>query len=97
MLTMRLVEEDRVVRGLIIDSWVERAGDTRREPSVVLQVRPWGRSRELWIIEAPVSLVPDAGWLEDLSANLCHGSPVVAAGPRKRDGLMTATRLELGR
>lgn len=97
MLTMRLVEEDLVVRGSIIDSWVERADGSRREPRLVLQVRPWGRSRELWTIEAPVSLAPDAGWVEDLGANLCHGSPVEASGVRRRDGLMAATRLELGR
>ncbi len=97
MLTTLLVEEDLVVRGLIVDSWVEPPRAGRREPRVVLQVRPWGRSRDLWIIEASVTLLPDAGWLEDLRSNLCHGSPVEAVGRRRRDGLVSATRLDLGR
>jgi hypothetical protein len=97
MLTMRLVEEALTVRGSIVDSWVEHPRDPRREPRVVLQIRPWGRPRELWIVEAAPSLLPDGGWLTDLAENLCHGSPVEAAGLRKRDGHLAATRLDLGR
>ncbi len=97
MLTTLLVEEDLVVRGAIVDSWVEPARGGRRDSKVVLQVRPWGRPRDLWIIEASTTLLPDAGWMEDLGSNLCHGSPVEAVGRRRRDGLVAATRLDLGR
>lgn len=94
MQTALLVEKDLIVRGAIVDSWIERGG---REPKLVLQVRPWGRSQELWIVEASPSLVPDTSWLEDLSGNLCHGSAVKAAGRLRREGFVAASRLELDR
>ena len=47
---------------------------------VVLQGSPRGRPKDLVIVEAEPSLVPDRCWLEDLSENLCHGSPVTAVG-----------------
>ena len=55
------------------------SGDIERDP-LVLQVAPRGRPKDLVIVEAEPSLVPDRFWLEDLSENLCHGSPVLAVG-----------------
>ena len=47
------------------------------------------------IVEAEPSLVPDRFWLQDLSENLCHGSPVLAVGRQRFDGFFAATRLQL--
>jgi len=85
------------IRGAIIDSWVEPAGPSRRETRLVLQVAPSGRPKDLLIVEASASLVPDRGWLEDLGENLCHGSPVAAEGRLNVSGQLRATRLELAR
>jgi hypothetical protein len=51
----------------------------------------------LVIVEAEPSLVPDRFWLEDLSENLCHGSPVLAVGRPSFNGFVAATRLQLAR
>jgi hypothetical protein len=88
------MDSEVVVRGAIVDSWVERLGG---DPRVVLQVAPRGCPRDLTIVEAEPSLVPDHGWLEDLGENLCHGSPVAVIGRRTRRGLLRATRLQLAR
>jgi len=89
------MELDLEVSGAIIDSWVESGGSDDVSARVVLQVAPQGRPRELVIVEAEPSLLPDAGWLEDLSENTCHGSPVRAVGHRTLDGFISATRLQL--
>lgn len=86
-----------IIRGAIIDSWVERAGPSRRESRLVLQVAPRGRPGDLMIVEAAASLVPDVDWLEDLGENLCHGSPVAAEGRLNLAGQFRATRIELAR
>jgi hypothetical protein len=86
------MDSEMMVCGAIIDSWTERA-DTR----LVLQVAPRGRPRELMIVEAEASLIPDTDWLEDLRENLCHGSPVSAIGRPTKKGLLRATRLQLVR
>lgn len=86
-----------IIQGAIIDSWVERAGPTRQEPNLVIQVAPRGKPGSLLIVEASASLVPDRGWLEDLRENLCHGSPVAAEGRFNVKGQMRATRIELER
>ncbi|GIW89289.1 MAG: hypothetical protein KatS3mg108_3613 [Isosphaeraceae bacterium] len=86
------------IRGSIIDSWVEWPGMSSSARRVVLQVAPQERPRDLVIVEAPSSLLPDLGWLEDLGSNLCHGSPVAAVGrldPRR--GCLTASELILER
>ena len=88
------MDVETVVTGAIIDSWVETAGAAAR---LVLQVAPRGRPKDMMIVEAEASLVPDLGWLEDLRSNLCHGSPVAAAGRRTMAGLLQATRLDLDR
>ncbi len=91
------MESETVVQGAIVDSWVERAGASGNEPRLVLQVAPKGRPRDLMIVEAEASLVPDRGWLEDLGENLCHGSPVAASGRLTLGGLLAATRIQLVR
>jgi len=91
------MECEMVINGAIIDSWVEPCGATRDSSRLVLQVAPKGRPRDLVIVEAQASLVPDRGWLEDLGENLCHGSPVMAIGRRMINGFMSATRLQLVR
>jgi hypothetical protein len=91
------MESEMVVSGAIVDSWVEPAGITEDVSRLVLQVAPKGRPRDLVIVEAEPSLVPDRGWLEDLGENLCHGSPVLAIGRRMINGFMSATRLQLAR
>ena len=85
------------VSGAIVDSWIEPSGIIGDESRVVLQVAPWGRPGALLIVEASTTLVPDLGWREDLSANLCHGSPVAAIGRLTVGGMLAATRLELDR
>lgn len=91
------METDLMVNGAIIDSWVESPRKADGGPMVVLQVAPRGRPRDLVIIEAEASLVPDRIWLEDLSENICHGSPVQAFGRRMLNGFVAATRLQLVR
>ena len=91
------MESEMVISGAIIDSWVEPSGATQDSSRLVLQVAPKGRPRDLVIVEAQASLVPDRGWLEDLGENLCHGSPVMAIGRKMINGFMAATRLQLVR
>lgn len=100
----RLHSRERVVataevtlRGAIIDSWVEPAGTCDWDSRLVLQVAPRERPRELLIVEADATLVPDLGWLADLGENLCHGSPVAAVIRPGRSGMLTATRIDLAR
>lgn len=88
---------ETVVTGAIVDSWVEPSGPPAEAARLVLQVAPRGKPGALMIVEADSSLVPDADWLEDLSANLCHGSPVAVAGRLSLAGWLTATRLQLAR
>ncbi|WP_165072749.1 hypothetical protein [Paludisphaera rhizosphaerae] len=90
------MESDLEVSGAIIDSWVEPCGQ-EDGTRVVLQVAPKGRPRDLIFVEAEASLVPDDGWLEDLSENTCHGSPVRAFGRRMLNGFISATHLQLVR
>ena len=85
------------VSGAIVDSWIEASGIVGDERRLVLQVAPRGRPGALLIVEASTSLVPDLGWREDLSANLCHGSPVAAVGRLTVGGMLAATHLELDR
>ncbi len=49
------------------------------------------------IVEAAAALVPDAGWLEDLGENMCHGSPVAAIGRLTLGGLFSANQIKLDR
>ena len=89
------METEMVVRGAIVDSWVEPSGEANDASRLVLQVAPKGRPRDLVIVEAKASLVPDRGWLEDLGENLCHGSPVYAIGRRMLNGFLVASCLQL--
>lgn len=91
------MESEMVVSGAIVDSWVEPSSMPADGGRLVLQVAPRGRPKDLVIVEAEASLVSDPFWLEDLSENLCHGSPVQAAGRRLYNGFVAATRLELAR
>jgi hypothetical protein len=91
------MESELVVTGAIVDSWVESGRATTRGSRLVLQVAPRGRPKELVIVEAEPSLVPDRFWLEDLSENLCHGSPVQAVGRASYNGYVAATQLQLVR
>jgi hypothetical protein len=91
------MESEMVVTGAIVDSWVEPSGPSDDTSRLVLQVAPKGRPRDLVIVEAQASLVPDRGWLEDLGENLCHGSPVLAVGRRMLNGFMAASCLQLVR
>jgi len=86
-----------VVTGAIIDSWVEPAGAASDASRLVLQVAPKGRPKDLMIVEAEASLVPDLHWLEDLGENLCHGSPVAAVGRLTLGGYFSASQLRLAR
>ncbi|WP_428333117.1 hypothetical protein [Novosphingobium sp.] len=85
------------VDGAIVDSWVETGLSTGVGPRVVLQVAPRGKPRDLMILEAKPSLVPDRHWLEDLRENLCHGSPVAATCRLTIGGLFEALSLQLAR
>ncbi len=85
------------LHGSIVDSWVEWAGASHSEHRLVLQVAPREHPRDLVIVEAETSLVPDSGWLEDLRSNLCHGSPVSAFGCLNRRGWLAASHLVLER
>jgi hypothetical protein len=91
------METEMVVTGAIVDSWVEPAHAVPDGGRLVLQVAPRGRPKDLVIVEAEPSLVPDRFWLEDLSENLCHGSPVLAVGRASFNGFVAATRLQLAR
>ena len=91
------MESEIVLNGAIVDSWVEPAGTTGEGSRLVLQVAPKDRPKDLMIIEAAASLVPDRYWLEDLGENLCHGSPVAAVGRLTMTGNVAATRLHLDR
>jgi hypothetical protein len=91
------MESEMIVSGAIVDSWVEPTRTSTDGTRVVLQVAPRGCPTELVIVEAEPSLVPDRCWLDDLSENLCHGSPVFAVGRRSMSGFVAATRLQLAR
>src|ERR1022692_3412221 len=91
------MESEMVVNGAIVDSWVESADSSVNGGRLVLQVAPRGRPKDLVIVEAEASLVPDRFWLEDLSENLCHGSPVLAVGRQCFNGFFAATPLQLAR
>ncbi len=91
------MESEMVVSGEIIDSWIESTKPESDMTRLVLQVAPQGRPKDLVIVEAAPSLVPDRFWLEDLSENLCHGSPVLAVGRRCFNGFFAATQLQLAR
>ncbi len=91
------MDTEMIVTGAIIDSWVEPAGPVDRGSRLVLQVAPQGRPKEMMIVEANASLVPDRDWLEDLGENLCHGSPVAAVGRLTLSGFFSASRLHLAR
>jgi hypothetical protein len=91
------MESEMVVTGAIVDSWVESTRATSNGTRLVLQVAPRGRPKDLVIVEAEPSLVPDRFWLEDLSENLCHGSPVLAVGRASYNGYVAATSLQLVR
>lgn len=91
------MDTEIVVTGAIVDSWVEPSGALRDASRLVLQVAPRGRPKDLMIVEAEASLVPDRGWLEDLGENLCHGSPVAAVGRLTLSGFFSATRIHLDR
>ncbi len=63
------MDTEIVVTGAIVDSWVEPPGTSGDGSRLVLQVAPQGRPKDLMIVEAEASLVPDRGWLEDLGEN----------------------------
>jgi hypothetical protein len=90
-------ESELFVAGTIVDSWVEFAPPANARDRLVLQVAPRGHAEGLVIVEADPSLVSDRLWLEDLSANLCHGTLVLALGSRSSSGIFAATRLQLTR
>jgi len=91
------MEAELVVTGAIIDSWVEPSGSLQDTSRLVLQVAPRGRPKDLMIVEAEASLVPDRDWLQDLGENLCHGSPVKAIGRLTLRGFISASQLRLAR
>src|SRR5271157_443497 len=91
------MESEFFLAGAIVDSWVESAKSADAGAHLVLQVASRGHPKDLVIVEAEVALVPDRLWLEDLSENLCHGSPVIAIGSRSCSGFFAATRLQLMR
>ena len=90
-------ESESFVAGAIVDSWVESAPSTDAGVRLVLQLAPRVHPEPLAIVEADPALVSDRLWLEDLSENLCHGSPVLAFGSRSSNGILAATRLQLTR
>jgi len=91
------MDSEMVVTGAIIDSWVEPSGASYDASRLVLQVAPQGRPKDLMIVEAEASLVPDRDWLQDLGENLCHGSPVKAVGRMTLRGFISATQIRLAR
>ena len=64
-------------------------------PAWYCRLLPRAGPKILVIVEAEPSLVPDRCWLEDLSENLCHGSPVLAVGRASFNGFVAATSLQL--
>jgi hypothetical protein len=88
---------EMVIKGAIVDSWLEPSCGKCDGLKLVLQVAPQGRPRDLLIVEASASVVPDRGWLLDLQENLCHGSPVAAVGRLNVDGQLLATQIEFAR
>jgi len=91
------MDTEMVVTGAIVDSWVEPSGTPDHASRLVLQVALQGRPKDLMIVEAEASLVPDRGWLQDLGENLCHGSPVAAVGRLTHAGSFSATQIRLAR
>ena len=91
------MDTEMVVTGAIVDSWVEPSGSLDDHSRLFLQVAPKGRPRDLMIVEAEASLVPDRNWLQDLGENLCHGSPVAALGRLTLGGFFWATQIRLAR
>jgi len=91
------MDAEMVVTGAIVDSWVEPSGRLDDASRLFLQVAPKGRPKDLMIVEAEASLVPDRGWLQDLGENLCHGSPVAAVGRLTLGGFFSATQIRLAR
>ncbi len=91
------MDSDLLVRGAIVDSWVEPGNPAGAGSRIVLQVAPSGRPSDLMIVEAEASLITDLGWLEDLRSNLCHGSPVEAICRPTLAGLFRASTLQLAR
>ena len=89
------MDQEMMVSGAIVDSWVERANAAGTGSRLVLQVAPWGHPKDLMIVEVEATLVPDRGWLEDLGENLCHGLPVDAVGRLTLSGLFSATQIRL--
>jgi len=90
-------ESECFVAGEIVDSWVESARSANPGALLVLQVAPRGHPKDMVIVEAETSLVSDQLWLEDLSENLCHGSPVLVIGSQSSSGFFAASRLQLVR
>jgi hypothetical protein len=88
---------ETMVKGAIVDSWLEPSLGMRDGSKLVLQVAPVGRPNDLLIVEASASVVPDRGWLQDLQENLCHGSPVAAFGRLDLNGQLLATQIEFAR
>jgi hypothetical protein len=93
----RGMESEMMVTGAIVDSWVEPSAHKGNPRRLVLQVAPRGRPKDLMIVEAEASLVPDRFWLEDLGENLCHGSPVAVVGRPTLRGFLCASQLRLAR
>jgi hypothetical protein len=90
-------ESECFVAGAIVDSWVESARSADAGAHLVLQIAPRGHPKDLVIVEGEASLVSDRLWLEDLSENLCHGSPVLVIGSKSFNGFFAATQLQLMR
>lgn len=93
----RDMDTEIVVTGAIVDSWVEPSGASGDASRLVLQVAPRDRPKDLMIVEAAASLIPDRGWLQDLGENLCHGSPIAAVGRLTLGGFFSATQIRLAR
>jgi hypothetical protein len=94
---MVVADPESSIMGLTMDSWVEVAAFADADARLVVQVALRGQPEVLVIVEAEASLVADRLWLEDLSENLCHGSPVLAFGSRSFNAVFAATRLQLTR
>jgi hypothetical protein len=91
------MDTEIVVTGAIVDSWVEPPRSSGDRSRLVLQVAPKDRPKDLMIVEAEASLVPDRGWLQDLGENLCHGSPVAAVGRLTLGGFFSASQIRFAR
>jgi len=96
------MESEMVITGAIVDSWIEPTQAATDGTRLVLQVAPRGRPKDLVIVEAEPSLVPDRFWLEDLSENLCTaarsrrsaGRRSMASSPRRGCNWHGKARLE---